>query len=387
MKRILLFLSLAFAVALGFGSHSTNVNWVPALGSSPAVRSAPKVIVAGDKMVMLFGFLECFHIGVCDNFFYNDTWVADLGASTVAWESVTPTSSISTFPASRAFFGADYYANAGKIVFFGGVYYSADLTVFQVFSDMWYYDVHLNKYESISYPAGTGPGARIGMGLHVWGDAFYFFGGFDDTFTGHNDFWKFDLIHNTWTRLLADSPSPPGPIGRYLYNSALNEEFGRYYFFAGDTVDNGVNFSDTNDTWYYNFATNSYVEVFPVSDPTNDGRSHGASVFHRGFFFVIDGEENNMTVECPTISLTGPQAGANTMIYLNTNNPHAVWEYADLGTVPIPMKRIAGDVYQGVLYFTSGFGFTCPTDTISTSLPVWNPYLWSVDLNHVIDSL
>jgi len=270
-----------------------------------------------------------------------------------------------------------------KLSFFGGVKYSADLSTFVVYSDLWYYNVHLHRYEQISYPAGTGPGQRIGMTLKVWGDAFYFFGGFDEFFIGHNDMWKFDLIHNTWTRLIADAASPPAPVGRYLYSAVLDQSQGRYYFFSGDTVDNGVEFSSSNDTWYYDFASNRYVQVFSAADPTNPGRTHGAVALQREFFFVFGGEENNMTNECPTVSLAGPQGPQNSMIYLDLHHPAAGWQYADLGVNSIGLKRIAGVVYHGTLYYISGFGFACPSD--ASSVPVWNPYLFSINLNSVID--
>jgi len=383
MKILLL---LTFVVALSFADYATDVQFVPALQPLPPVRSAPKIVLAGDKAVMLFGFLECFFMAACDNYFYNDTWVADLSDSPVAWQSKNPTALGGVYPGLRTFFGADYYESAGKIVFFGGVQYSADLSLFVVYSDMWYYNVGLNRYEPISYPAGTGPGARIGMTLTVVGHDFYFFGGFDNTFTGHNDMWKFDLIHNTWTLLIPDNSSPSAPIGRYLYESVFDASLGsqgRYYFFSGDTVDNGVQFAATNDTWYYDLGTNTYVEVFSTADPTNPGRTHGGAAFQRGYFFVVAGEENNNNNECPTDSLAGPQGPQNSMIFLNLHNPSHGWQYADIGVNTIGLKRIAGVTYHGVFYFTSGFGFACPS--ASSSVPVWNPYLFSVNLNSLID--
>jgi len=376
MYRVLLLVTLL--VGLSLANRATDVEFVPAL-NPPGVRSAPKIVLAGDKAVMLFGYLECFFAQACDNYFYNDTWVADLSNSPVVWQSVEATAVGGVFPGPRTFFGADYYA--GKVVFFGGVMYNVDLSIFVVYSDLWYYDVAHQKYEQISYPAGTGPGMRLGITLSVVGDAFYFFGGFDEFFQGHNDMWKFDLIHNTWTQLIADSSSPSAPAGRYVYASVTDA--GRYYFFAGDTVDNGVQFAFTNDTWYYDFARNTYVEVLSTAHPTNPGRDHGASALQRHYFFVVDGEENNNTVECPTVSLAGPQGPQNSIIYLNLLHPESGWQYADIGVNNIGLRRLAGVNYHGSFYFTSGFGFTCPSD--ASSVPVWNPYLFSIDLNSIID--
>jgi len=381
------FLILALALALSVvADYTTDVQFVPALQPLPPVRSAPQMVLAGNKAVMLFGFLECFFESSCDNYFYNDTWIADLSDSPVAWESANPSALGGVYPGLRTFFGSDYYANSGKVVFFGGVMYNADLSVFVVYSDIWYYNIALNRYEPVTFPAGTGPGPRIGVTLKVIGDSFYFFGGFDATFTGHNDMWKFDLVHKTWTLLIADSSSPSAPSGRYLYSCVLDLNLGsqgRYYIYSGDTVDNGVQFSSTNDTWYYDFATNSYVQVFSTADPTSPGRTHGASALHRNHFFVVDGEENSNEDECPTVSLAGPQGPQNSITFLDLHDTSAGWQYADLGVDNIGLKRIAGVTLHGVFYFTTGFGFACPSDP--SSVPIWNPYLFSVDLNSLLD--
>jgi len=358
------------------------VNFIPTIGPFPPSRSAPQLVIAGNKAFMFFGFLECFEATSCDNYFYNDTYVANLAHDPVVWQSLTPTST-GSYPGLRTFFGADYWEDGGKIVVFGGVQYSVSLSVFNVYQDVWFYDVQANQWESISYPAGTGPGPRIGTPIKVYNDAFYVIGGFDPTFTGHNDVWKFDLVAHTWTQLLADSSDPNAPLGRYLYEAALDVSRGRYYFFAGNQIDNGVAHSTLNDTWYYDIARNVYVSVLPLQHATNIGRVHGAGLFYNGYFIVVDGGDDPNIPECPTISLAGPQAPTNSIILLNTNKVSNGWQEATLQVNTIGLKRIAGVVHHGTFYYTSGFGFACPS--AASSVPLWNSYLFSVNLDSLID--
>lgn len=383
MKQILALLVILFIYGC-FSAPVANVKFTPTLGIRPDVRSAPQLIRADDKAILLFGFLECFFIGApfCENYFYNQTqtYILDLSYDPFTWEIVNTTGN----PPVRTFFGADYYANANKIVFYGGVFYTADLSTLIVYSDVWLFDIATNQFTQVIYPNNTGPGPRIGITLKVVGDAFYFFGGFDPTFTGHNDMWKFDLIANTWTLLIPNSNSTSAPIGRYLYNAVLDDTRLRYYFFSGSQIDNGVSFETVNDTWYYNFATNSYVVVLPLSNATNDGRIHSASTFYKKrYFVVVQGSENDNENECPTVSFAGPQGPTDTIIFLDTNNVSLGWIYADIDTNNIGLKRISGFLVDGDFYWTAGFGFSCPSNTTST--PDWNSYLWSVKLNSIVN--
>jgi hypothetical protein len=358
-----------------------DVDWVPTLGTRPRVRGAPHIVKAGDQAVLFGGFLECFFADSCDNFFYNDTFVLDLGAEPFTWAQVNT----SVHPPPRAFFGAEYWPGGNKIVLFGGVLYSATLSVFVVYDDVWLYDVASRTYAQAVYPAGTGPGQRVGITLAVFGNVFIFFGGFDHTFTGHNDMWKFDLVAHQWTRLLADSSAPSAPAGRYLYSAVLDDDQ-RYWLFGGSTVDNGVDFATTNDTWFYDIAANAFVLVFSTANATNGGRTHGAPVFYQDVFYVFQGTESADTGgdECFAVSLAGFQSPTNTVIFLDTADLQAGWRYANLGVNTVGQKRVAGFRMMKTFLWGFGFGFQCPS--ADSSIPVWNPYLWSADLKKVARS-
>jgi len=331
---------------------------------------------------MLFGFLECFQASICDNYFYNDSYVANLAQYPVTWSNLSP-KSIGGYPGLRVFFGADYWEDGGKIVIFGGVQYSVDLSLFNVYSDIWFYDVHANQWESVPFTAGTGPGKRIGTPIKIYNDAFYVIGGFDATFQGHNDVWKFDLVTHTWTQLLADSSAPNAPLGRYLYEAALDVNRARYYFFSGNQIDNGVEILTLNDTWYYDIHLNEYIRVLSLQNPTTFPRIHGIAAFYDNYFIVVDGGDNLEIPECPTVGLAGPQSPLNTIILLNTNRVSDGWQQATLGVNTIPLKRIAGNVYNGNLVYTSGFGFACPS--AASSIPIWNTDMYSISLAALVD--
>lgn len=366
------FLVIQICIANGLiDVHSVSIE-----GNRPGVRSAPQMVLVGNKAVILFGFLECFQASSCDNYFYNDTWVVDLNRRPLQWELKMPSG---PSPPPRTFFGADRYN--GKVVFFGGVRYNVDLSIFDVYSDIWFYDVAENTYENVVFPAGTGPGQRIGTAIKVYNDAFYVIGGFDATFTGHNDVWKFDLITRTWTQLLPDSNSPNYPLGRYLYEAALDVEKARYYFFSGNQVDNGVAITTLNDTWYYDINSNAYVQVFSLEHSTTFARIHGVGLFYNDHFIVVDGGDNPYVPGCPTVSLAGPQGPMNSIISLNVNRISGGWKNVDIRANTIGLKRITGVIYQKNFFYTAGFGFSCPSEASST--PIWNPSLYSIDLDQL----
>jgi len=221
----------------------------------------------------------------------------------------------------------------------------------------------------------AGPGKRLGITISIINDEFYFFGGFDQGFNAHNDMWKFNLTIRKWTLLIPESNLETAPTGRYAYSSILYLQHFRYYYSGGSGSNQGVLFPIA-DTWYYDIKNNIYVKV--LDEAPQNGRVHATSFIFDHYFFIVDGQIHiaNSTTACVVVS--GEQDAVNTIIFLNLDNTSLGWQFANLRTNRVGLKRLTGFLFEDQFHFGEGFGFECPV-RVSASTPIWNPDLWNVD--------
>jgi N-acetylneuraminic acid mutarotase len=174
----------------------------------------------------------------------NDTWAYDY--ATNAWSNRNPTNP----PPVRACPALAYDASAGKVILFGGRVNNNSL------NDTWAYDYGSNTWVNRS-PA-TPPPVRYGHALayDVSASKVVLFAGWG--VSGFlKDTWAYDYASNTWVNRNPNNPPP----WRWNHALAYDASFGKVILFGG------VNNSYLSDTWAYDYASNSWVDRTPASPP------------------------------------------------------------------------------------------------------------------------
>lgn len=113
-------------------------------------------------------------------------------------------------------------------------------------------------------PASSPP-PRVGhaMAYDAESDRIVLFSGWDGPplLFGPGDTWAYDFNTNTWTNMTI----PSGPEARMLHALAYDVESDRIVLFGGDPV-SGV--LPSNDTWTYDFNTNTWANMTPPGSPS-----------------------------------------------------------------------------------------------------------------------
>jgi N-acetylneuraminic acid mutarotase len=98
-------------------------------------------------------------------------------------------------------------------------------------------------------------------------DQVILFGGHHDPTTlGFYDTWSYDYNTNTWTNKTPDS----SPCPRSLHTMAYDMESDRVIIFGGVKISHPLPtpFEGLNDTWTYDFNTNTWTQMNPSLQPT-----------------------------------------------------------------------------------------------------------------------
>jgi len=95
-------------------------------------------------------------------------------------------------------------------------------------------------------------------------DRIILFGGADENFEGERTTWAYDFNTDTWTE------QAPGPPARHGLRMAYDTESDRVILFGGRSAQQGANLF--NDTWAYDFNTDSWTDMKPSSSPSR--RTH-----------------------------------------------------------------------------------------------------------------
>jgi len=181
----------------------------------------------------------------------NETWVFD--ASLGSWTDAAPTG---TLPAARAQHQMAYDPISGTVVMFGGILETDGEQV----GDTWAYDAAAATWTELQ-PTGASPSARSSFSM-VYDDMdqqIILFGGWDKEESAHlDDTWAYDPIENTWTEL---TPAGDVPSARGSHSMAYDPVLNAVILFGGT---DSTSYFD--DTWIYDFATNTWTEVLPTGE-------------------------------------------------------------------------------------------------------------------------
>ena len=176
----------------------------------------------------------------------NDTWAYDLESNTWTY--------MATRPPGRFEHAMAYDSASDRVILFGGIVLGSGLAL----NDTWAYDLESNTW---TYMAANPP-ARYGhaMAYDSQSDRVILFGGTSPAASGAYlaDTWAYDFANNTWTNMDPASKPP----ARSLHLMAYDSQSDRVILFGGAGI--GVLL---NDTWAYDFNTNNWTNMGPISKP------------------------------------------------------------------------------------------------------------------------
>src|SRR5438132_4915241 len=170
-------------------------------------------------------------------------------------------------PAPRWGSGMVYDSRADRVILFGGIVMYPSSGGFKT-GDTWSYDFANDSWTPL---ATTGPSPREGpaMAYDSESDRTILFGG--DTsampYSWDNETWAYDFNTNTWTNMTPGEARRPSV--RTGHAMTYDSKTDRIILF-GDT--SGI--TNHNDTWTYDFNTNTWTEMKPgVSPPASVGQA------------------------------------------------------------------------------------------------------------------
>jgi len=334
------------------------------------------------KGILFGGFLECFNASAgCDHFYYPEVTILDYETKVYQKQPLT-----NPRPAARTFHGMGTHELTGgqnsEVIVLSGIIYNVDLSVLNIFDDMWRYNPNTNQWAQVVY-ANTSPGARLGMQVVIIGQKLYTFGGFNTSFMPMNDMWSFDFRTNVWTQLTPNTNDPTAPGPRFVYQMQVNPNNNRIYIFGGNLRDGGAIGVTTqyNDTWAFDIATNTWIQVVSTQQDNILGRTHASSALVDDTFIVALGDIDDPSIGCNTNEASAGQNPTAQVVSLRVTHTSPQWRHVPVGFSPIPLKRIAFARHDNRLWITTGYGYTC--DVPTAAVPLWNTGTYSLPLESV----
>ncbi|WP_455392650.1 Kelch repeat-containing protein [[Eubacterium] cellulosolvens] len=213
---------------------------------------------SGYAMATVYGTNKIVYFGGYDGIFQDYTFVYDLNYDTWNWKS-TPTKPSGRFEHAMAtIHGTD------KVLLFGGMVSSG------ISSETWLYDLSSNTWTKLN--TNNTPSARFdhAMASVHNDDKVLLFGGYDSS--GFDDeTWLFDLSAMNWTKLNPKNK----PSARSNHKMAAIHNQTQILLFGGYDLTHKNN----DDTYMYNFFTNTWYHYSPITYPTSRS-SHGMATIY-----------------------------------------------------------------------------------------------------------
>ena len=159
-------------------------------------------------------------------------------------------------PPKRAYHAMVYDSESDRVILWGG---DSHPKAGSRYSDTWAYDHNSSKWTNLNPQNSPGKRDANPLGYDVESDRIILFGGVTtSTFFG-NDTWAFDYNSNEWMEM-TPTKKPPGRFG---HNMAYDAESDRIILFGGSVYD----LQPIDDTWSYDFNTNTWTEMNPPMSP------------------------------------------------------------------------------------------------------------------------
>jgi hypothetical protein len=210
-----------------------------------------------------------------------DTWSLDL--ATRRWTRIEGAAK----PSNRFGATAVYDAPRRRMVLFSG-----ETAQFRFLNDVWALDLEQDRWSELT-PMTTADGAPARAPNIRYGGASIYderrerlvtFAGFTDS-GRFNDTWSFDLKMNQWIDV---SPAGPRPLKRCLLAAAYDVLGDRMIIHGGQST------GHLEDTWAFDLAQNTWVEIKNSAIPP--GRFRSALVYHpeKRRAVMFGGQNNNL---------------------------------------------------------------------------------------------
>jgi len=184
-----------------------------------------------------------------------DTWAYDFDANT--WTNMSPSLS----PAPRELPTMTYDSQSDRIILFGGY----DEWSGKTYNETWAYDFNTNTWTNMS-PLNSPP-ARYhpGIAYDSRSDRVIMFSGDDEGGSSiYYDTWAYDYNNNTWTNM---TPAF-SPVSRADPKMAYDPTADRIVMFGGGIGSIGGSSNNSwNDTWTYDYESNTWTEMCPIAPP------------------------------------------------------------------------------------------------------------------------
>ncbi|HKZ79890.1 MAG TPA: kelch repeat-containing protein [Pyrinomonadaceae bacterium] len=367
-----------FPLNRGHNSGPRPIDWrlEKTTGDKPSARGGGKMVAVGNRLVVLYGFFECFEETKCEHQYFDEVYTLDV--TTKRWEKKHPKSASGTLPAKRVFFGAATYKKRKTAVIYGGSEYSVKtVSTIKMYDDMWEYNPETDTMVERKF-TNEGPGRRLGPEIVISNDMLYLFGGYDLGLKAHNDLWSYNLLTNTWKQLKQDN-DPQSPSKRYIFRFEVGSSNKGLFLFGGNYRETKT--IQRNDLFRYNIPTNTFTPIISEENTNITGRTHGASAIYGDLFMIALGdipsggchteqasEQQNPTKEVWSIRIDG-------------RSPSSKWQPVEIGFSPPPLKRVIYATLGDRLYVTQGFDYKC--DDPKTAGPIYNLETYSFPLKEL----
>jgi hypothetical protein len=210
-----------------------------------------------------------------------------------------------------------YDIESDRIILFGGLTgdYSKDPAYYN--GETWAYDVTANRWTQMKPPSGPTRRCAAELAYDAESDRVILYGGCNEVTWGLGDTWAYDFNTNTWTQM-AFGPDGPTHIGARL---AYDAESDRIILFGGCDMGGSL----YNDTWAYDFNSDTWTEMKPRTSPP--GRNYQAMAYNAKSDRVLVWGVGDVTVAQPDESVWSYDFNTNT------------WQEMKPGAGPHPSDR------------------------------------------------
>ncbi len=312
-------------------TYDTNTNtWTEISTEGPNITGDMVYDSESDRVVFHGG---CLNMTEFPEDLASETWQYDTNTET--WEKMV--NDVKPPPRSRGEMAYD--SKSDKVILFSGIVWTG-LPV-EVLHDCWAYDTNSNLWNDVDsdwqqVTPVVSPGMRCSSPI-VYddeSDRMVIFSGWSETDPSngvpYNDTWSYDYNSNTWT-----NRSPVVlPSGRGGHCMAYSKENDVIVMFGGSTEAERANWAYMDDTWVYDLNANTWTNMSPISHPSP--RIYASMVYDdESDVFVLFGGVTSYVVDGFTTS-------HETWIYNLTAN---TWTDVTTGVHP-PARYNAGMTYD-----------------------------------------
>ena len=205
-----------------------------------------------------------------------ETWAYDYETNT--WTEMTPANS----PPGRFGQGLIYDEGRDRVFTFLGL---GDNSTY--FNDMWEYDYNTNTWTELFPSESPFPRCKGGCSYDIESDQIISFGGFGADGVKLDETWTYNYDENTWVNRTSDAAPAPRMRCPMMYD----EESDITLLFGGwiaktDVLDDAEVYGDT---WVYDFNTNTWTDMDPSVSPEPRARYGRAYLPEEGVVLMTHG--------------------------------------------------------------------------------------------------